>query len=40
MRVFEDMVMRRIFESEREEEKSDWREMHNEKLHTLYSAHS
>jgi hypothetical protein len=35
----EDMVVRRIFESEREEETSDWRKMYNEKLHTLYSTH-
>jgi hypothetical protein len=39
MRVFEDMMVRRIFQSEREEERSDWRKMHNEELHTLYSTH-
>jgi hypothetical protein len=33
--LFEDNVLRRIFGSKREEE---WRKLHNEKLHNLYSS--
>jgi hypothetical protein len=32
LRVFENMVLRRIFESKREE----WRKIHNEELNDLY----
>jgi hypothetical protein len=35
LRVLENRVLRRIFGSEREEVASDWRRVHNEKLHDL-----
>jgi hypothetical protein len=37
LRVFENRVLRRIFESEREEDGS-WRKLHNDELHSLYSS--
>jgi hypothetical protein len=36
--VFENRVLRRIFGPKRDEVKGDWRELHNEELHNLYSA--
>jgi hypothetical protein len=39
MRVFEDIVVRRIFGTERDEATSGSTKMHSEKLHNLYSAH-
>jgi hypothetical protein len=36
--VFENTVLRRIFELKREEETRSWRRLHNEELHTLYSS--
>jgi hypothetical protein len=37
MRVFDNMVLRRIFELKREEVKGGYRKLHNEELHNLYS---
>jgi hypothetical protein len=37
LRVFENTVLRRIFGPKREEEGS-WTELHNDKLHSLYSS--
>jgi hypothetical protein len=39
LRVFEKKVLR-IFESNRNEVKGDWRKLHNEELHNLYSSPS
>jgi hypothetical protein len=36
--VFENGVMRRIFETKREEEAKGWRKLHNEKLHNSYTS--
>jgi hypothetical protein len=33
--VFENRVLRRIFETKREEVVGDWRKLHNEELHNL-----
>jgi hypothetical protein len=38
LRVFEDRVLRRIFEPKGDEVTGDWRELHNEELHNLYSS--
>jgi hypothetical protein len=38
--VFENRVMRRIFESKREEVTGGSRKLHNEELHNLYSSPS
>jgi hypothetical protein len=38
LRVFENRVLRRIFGSRRDEVAGDWRKLHNEKLHSLYSS--
>jgi hypothetical protein len=35
--MFEKRVLRRIFGPEREEITGDWRKLHNEELHNLYS---
>jgi hypothetical protein len=40
LRVFENRVLRRIFESSRDEDKGSWRKMHNGELHNLYSSPS
>jgi hypothetical protein len=37
MRVFENRVLRRIFGRRRDEVMGDWRKLHNEELHNLYS---
>jgi hypothetical protein len=37
LRVFENRVLRRIFEPRRYEVTRDWRKLHNEELHNLYS---
>jgi hypothetical protein len=37
LRVFENRVLRRIFEPKREEDGS-WRKLHNDELHTLCSS--
>jgi hypothetical protein len=36
--VFENRVLRRIFGSRRDEVTGDWRKLHNEELHNLYSS--
>jgi hypothetical protein len=35
--VFENRFMRRIFEPKRDEVTGEWRKLHNEELHNLYS---
>jgi hypothetical protein len=37
LRVFENIVLRKIFGSKREEDGS-WRKLHNDELHSLYSS--
>jgi hypothetical protein len=37
LRVFEKMVLRRIFGPKRDEMKGGWRKLHNEELQDLYS---
>jgi hypothetical protein len=36
--VFENRVLRRIFRTKRDEVTGDWRKLHNEELHNLYSS--
>jgi hypothetical protein len=36
LRVFEDMVLRRIFGPKRDEVTGEWRKLHNEELNDLY----
>jgi hypothetical protein len=36
--VFENRVLRRIFGSKRDEVVGEWRKLHNEELHDLYSS--
>jgi len=38
LRVFENMVLRRIFGPKRDEVTGEWRRLHNEKLNYLYSS--
>jgi hypothetical protein len=38
LRVFENRVLRRIFVPKRDEVTGDWRKLHNEELHKLYST--
>jgi hypothetical protein len=38
LRVFENMVLRRIFGPSRDEVMGDWRRLHNEELNDLYSS--
>ena len=38
LRVFENMVLRRIFGSRRDEVTGEWRRMHNEELNDFYSS--
>jgi hypothetical protein len=38
LRVFENRVLRRIFGSKRGEVTGEWRKLHNEELHNLYSS--
>jgi hypothetical protein len=38
LRVFESRVLSRIFDLKREEVTGDWRKLHNEELHNLYSS--
>jgi hypothetical protein len=40
LRVFENMVLRRIFGPRRDEVTGEWRRMHNEELNDLYSSPS
>jgi len=37
LRVFENMVLRRIFGPKREEITGEWRKLHNKELYYLYS---
>jgi hypothetical protein len=36
--VFENRVLRRIFGPKRNEVTGEWRKLHNEELHNLYSS--
>ena len=38
LRVFENMVLRRIFGPRRDEVMGEWRRLHNEELNDLYSS--
>jgi hypothetical protein len=38
LRVFENRVPRRIFVPKRDEVMEEWRKLHNEELHNLYSS--
>jgi hypothetical protein len=38
--VFENSVLRRIFGPKRDELTGEWRKLHNEELHDLYSSPS
>jgi len=38
LRLFENMVLRRIFGPRKEEVKEEWRRLHNEELNDLYSS--
>jgi hypothetical protein len=38
LRVFDIRVLRRIFGPKREEVAGDWRRLHNEELHNLYTS--
>jgi hypothetical protein len=38
LRVFENRVLRRIFEPKREEVAGGWRRLHNEELRNLYAS--
>jgi len=38
LRVFENMVLRRIFERKRDEVTGEWRKLHNEELNDLYCS--
>jgi hypothetical protein len=40
LRVFENRVVRRIFGPKRDEVTGEWRKLHNEELHELYSSPS
>jgi hypothetical protein len=40
LRVFENRVLMRIFGPKRDEVTGDWRKLHNEELHNLYSPQS
>jgi hypothetical protein len=40
LRVFENRVLRRIFVPKRDEMTGEWRKLHNEELHDLYSSPS
>jgi hypothetical protein len=38
LRLFENRVLKRIFELKREEVVGGWRKLYNEELHNLYSS--
>jgi hypothetical protein len=40
LRVFENRVLRRIFGPKRDEVTGEWKKLHNEELHDLYSSPS
>jgi hypothetical protein len=38
LRVFENRVLRRVFGPKRDEVRGEWRKLHSEELHNLYSS--
>jgi hypothetical protein len=38
LRVFENRVLKKIFGPNRDEVRGEWRQLHNEELHNLYSS--
>jgi hypothetical protein len=38
LRVFENRVLKKIFGPKRDEVSGEWRRLHNEELHALYSS--
>jgi hypothetical protein len=40
LRVFENRVLRGIFGAKRDDVTGEWRKLHNEKIHDLYSSHT
>jgi hypothetical protein len=38
VRIFENRALRRIFGPQREDVAGDWRRLHNEELHNLYTS--
>jgi hypothetical protein len=38
LRIFENKVLRRLFGPKRNEVTGEWRKLHNEELHDLYSS--
>ena len=40
LRVFENKVLKKIFGVKRDEITGEWRKLHNDELHTLYSSPS
>jgi hypothetical protein len=40
LRLFDNRVLRRIFGPKRDEVTGEWRKLHNEELHDLYSSSS
>jgi hypothetical protein len=40
LKVFENRMLRRIFGSKRDEVTGDWRKLHNEELHNVFSSPS
>jgi hypothetical protein len=40
LRVFENRVLRRILDAKRDEATGEWRKLHDEELHDLYSSPS
>jgi hypothetical protein len=40
LRVFENRVLRRIFGPKRDEVTGEWRKLHNDEFHNLYSSPS
>jgi hypothetical protein len=40
LRVFENRVLKRIFAPKRDEVTGEWRKLHNNELHDLYSSSS
>jgi hypothetical protein len=40
LRVFDNMVLKRIFGPRRDEVTGEWRRLHNEELNDLYSSHN